>query len=124
MHHLSIVAEPEPEVQVQKTLLEREENIAEPVVSEHIEIEHVVKNQIVSGPLPVREEGDTVIVPVVKQVLRIEKDWVLTEEIHLKRRRVETRVEEPVRLQYEQVEIREPRRGKLGGRVPAFVGKL
>ena len=37
---------------------------------------------------PVREEGDTTIIPVVEEVLVIERRLVLKEEVHLRRVRV------------------------------------
>jgi len=119
-------------VRVEKTMQEREEVIDEPLVTERVDIERVVRNQPVDGPLPVREEGDTIIVPVVKQVLRIEKEWILTEEIRLTRRFEEHPAGESIPLEEEKVEVLEAprawppsaRRGPLGGRVPAFKGKL
>ena len=114
----------EEAVRIEKTMHEREEPLQQPLLRERVEIEHVIKNQMVEGPLPIREEGDTVIVPVVKQVLRVEKEWVLTEEIHLKRHREEVPAGETATLQYEEIRIVEPRRGQLGGRLPSFIGKL
>lgn len=35
-----------------------------PLVAEQVDIERIARNERVNGPLPVREEGDTVIVPV------------------------------------------------------------
>lgn len=114
-----------PDVEIQKTMEERREMVDDTLTVEEVEIERVVKNEPVDGPQPVREEGDTVIVPVVKQVLHIEKTWVLCEEIRLKRRRVQRSVHEQVPVQYERTEIPGGgRRGILGGRVPAFKGKL
>lgn len=114
-------------VRVEKTMAEREERIDDPLVTEHVEIERVVKNEPVDGPQPIREEGDTVVVPVVKQVLRIEKEWILTEEIRLTRRFREQPAGESVTTEYEDARVIEqtaPRRGSLGGRVPVFKGKL
>jgi hypothetical protein len=114
-------------VRVEKTLHEREEKVDEMLTIERIEIEHVLKNERVDGPLPVREEGDTVIVPVVKQVLRVEKEWVLAEEIHLKRRRETRPVDQVETLEYEEatIDVVNPERhGILGGPVPAFKGML
>jgi len=128
------IAEDAPAVQVHKSVQERQEQIDEPLISEHVDIERVIKNQPVDGPLPVREEGDTIIVPLVKQILRIEKEWVLTEEIHLIRRREERPAGETVSLQEEKAELFDcngarivdpkDRRGVLGGRLPVFKGKL
>jgi stress response protein YsnF len=112
---------PATEVHVLKSLDQRQESIHEPLMTEHVEIERILKNERVDGPQSVREEGDTVIVPVVRQVLRIEKEWILTEEIHLKRRREEAPVSAETPLYEERAQIK---RGVLGGRAPAFKGKL
>ena len=135
MQNLSMfpgISETEP-VRVEKTMHEHEEKIEEPLISEHIEIEHVMKNERVDGPLPVREEGDRVIVPLVKEVLRVEKEWILTEEVHLWRRRQANPSGESATLRWEEAQVSgagDPqnrsaeRRGILGGRLPVFKGKL
>ena len=51
-----------------------------------VDLKRVQINRPVDGPLPVRRLGDTVIVPVVSETVRVERQWVLTEEIHLTRR--------------------------------------
>ena len=117
-------------VQVEKTVVEREEHVDELLMQEVVDVEHIIKNERVSGPMPARQEGDTVIVPLVKQVLKVEKEWVLVEEIHLKRRHEMVPAKETVLCEEEQAEVRgriaeaRERRGTLGGRVPTFVGKL
>ena len=125
--------EPQSPIQVRKSTQERRESVNEPLVADRIDVEHVIKNERVDGPLPMREEGDTVVIPVVKQVLRIEKEWVLAEEVRVTRRREEYVAHEDMSLQEEEAEIfdgegwrvHEPReRGILGGRLPIFKGKL
>jgi len=119
-------------VRVHKTVHERHEVVDQFLFDEEVEVERVVKNQIVDGPQSTREEGDTTIIPVVKQVLRTE--WVLAEEVRLTRRRKQVRVEHPVTVLHEEAEVERideagkpettERRGPLGGTIPSFVGKL
>ncbi len=92
-------------VRVKKRVGEDEEVIDQPLRSEQVEVRRVLRDQVVSGPLPVRHEGDTVIVPVVKEVLRIEKQFILVEEIHVVKRVVEQRHVETVKLRHEQAEV-------------------
>jgi stress response protein YsnF len=40
-------------------------------------------HRIVEGPQEAIQSGNTTIIPVVEEVLRIERQWVVTEEIHL-----------------------------------------
>ena len=131
MQKLSIFPGIDDEVEVSKTVNERHETVYEPVVQEEIEIEHVIRNQPVDGPLPIRTEGDTVIVPLVKQVVRVEKEWILAEEVRVTRRGENYNAREDVTLQEEEAEIfdgegwrvHEPReRGILGGRLRPRTG--
>lgn len=64
----------------------------------HVEVERVPVGHEVEAVPPVREDGDTVIIPVVEEVLVIEKRLVLKEEIRLKRTRTVEQIDEPVRL--------------------------
>jgi len=79
-----------------------------------IEIRRVVKNEVVDGPQGTRVVGDTIIVPVVKEVLRVEKEWVLVEEIHVTKKpspHVATRGSALPRR----------RKGILGTEIPTFL---
>lgn len=92
-------------VRVKKRVGEDEEIIDQPLRSEQVEVRRVLRDEVVSGPLPVRHEGDTVIVPVVKEVLKTQKQFVLTEEIHVTKRVVEQRHVQRVTLKHEQAEV-------------------
>lgn len=93
-------------VRVHKTVDERRETVERSVAEDCVEIERVVRNQRVDGPQTIRQEGDTTIIPVVKQVPRIELDWILTEEIHVTRRRETRAVRQPVTLLEEHAEVK------------------
>lgn len=88
-------------VRVRKQVTEHEEVLEQQLVSEHAEVRRVIKNEVVSGPLPVRKNGDTIIVPVVKEVLKIEKQFVLTEELHITKRTTQETHAQTVVLQQE-----------------------
>ena len=92
-------------VRVHKTVREHEEIIDQPLRRENIEVRRVIKDEVVSGPLPVRQEGDITIVPVVKEVLKVERQWVLTEELHLIKHRTEEREQQRITLQREEPDI-------------------
>jgi uncharacterized protein (TIGR02271 family) len=62
--------------------------IKEVLVSERVEVERVPIGRIVEAVPSVREEGDTKIIPVVEEVLVIERRLILKEEVHLRRVRV------------------------------------
>ncbi|SRR5579885_3309708 len=142
MQKLSIfpgIDEEDSKTESYKTVDERQDVVDEPVIQEEVQIEHVIKNEPVDGPLPIRTEGDTVIVPLVKQVVRVEKEWILTEEVHLTRRRRRERGAHPVTVLEEHAEVERigesgkpevesavesKKRGLLGGHRPSFLGKL
>jgi stress response protein YsnF len=65
-----------------------EQVIREDLVRERVEVERVPIGRTVTAFPPVREEGDTTIIPVVEEVLVIERRLVLKEEVHLRRVRV------------------------------------
>jgi len=92
-------------VRVRKTVQEHEEIIDQPLVEERAEIRRVVKDEVVEGPLPVRQSGDTMIVPVVKEVLVVQKQYVLTEEIHIRTIRTEQRHKQRVVVKEEQADV-------------------
>lgn len=92
-------------VRVRKVLQEREEVVDEPLLRERVDIRRVPMNQVVTGPVAVRQEGETLIISVVEEVLVVEKRLVLTEEIHITKQQVETREPQTVTLRLEEVAI-------------------
>src|SRR3982751_3986458 len=53
-------------VRVSKTVEARDELVDVPVAKENVEVERVAVNRPVDGPLAVRHEGDTMIIPIVE----------------------------------------------------------
>jgi uncharacterized protein (TIGR02271 family) len=70
-------------VRIRKTVQEREEVVDEPLLRQTVHVEHVPINRVVEGELPVRYEGDTIIIPVLEEVLVVEKRLMLKEELHI-----------------------------------------
>jgi stress response protein YsnF len=86
--------------QVEKRLLEI------PLKEQYTEVRHVPVRRLVDEPPAVRQEGDTVIIPVLEEVLVVEKRLMLREEIHLIRQE-RTRIERrEVRVRRERAEVR------------------
>ena len=92
-------------VRLVKTVAERQEVIDEPLMRERVEVERVPVNQVVSGPVAVRYEGDTMIIPVVEEVVVYEKRLVLKEELHVRKVTTQERQPETVTLRQEQVTV-------------------
>lgn len=90
-------------VRISKKVSEHEELIEEPVIHEHVEITRVPVGSVIEGPVEVRYEGETMIIPVVREVLVVEKRLVLEEEIHVTRRRIEEVDRQTITLREESV---------------------
>lgn len=80
--------------------------VSGPVLDESVKVERVTLNQYIDeAPLPVRHEGDTMIIPVVKEELVVSTRLILVEEIRITRHQVESTVEKPITLRKEEVTI-------------------
>lgn len=92
-------------VRIHKTVHERVETWDEPLVREEVQVERVPINQVVEGPIAVRHVGDTMIVPLLEEVLVVEKRLILKEELHITRRRLETRQPQSITLRTEEATV-------------------
>ena len=91
-----------------KVVRERVEVIDEPMLHDEVDIEHVTINRAVDAPEPPREEGDVLIIPVYEEVVTVKRQWILKEEVRLRRREVQSRHREEVVLRQEEAVV-EPR---------------
>jgi stress response protein YsnF len=60
--------------------------VDEPTLSEQVEVERVAIGRFIDAPVPVRQEGDTTIIPVFEEVVVVEKRLKLVEEVRLTKR--------------------------------------
>lgn len=96
-------------VRVSKVVSEREEIVPASLAQDEIEIEHIARDQYLDKPAETRREGDTLIIPVMEEVLVVEKRLVLREEIHIRRRTKNVSTEERVKLRREEVRVDDDR---------------
>jgi uncharacterized protein (TIGR02271 family) len=89
-------------VRIRKMVHEREELVDPPLLRDDVVVERVPINHVVEGPIPVRSEGDTLIIPLFEEVLVVETRLLLKEEVHLTKRRVETHTPQRVTLRREE----------------------
>jgi len=83
-----------------------EETAAATLAGESVEVARVPIGKPVEGDLPqTRTEGDTTIVPVFEEVLVVEKRLMLKEELHIRRRATQERVEVPVQLRKQEAVV-------------------
>jgi len=96
---------PTGKVRVIKSATERHETVSMPLVRERAEVRRVVVDRPVDGPVAIRREGDTIILPIMEEVAVVEKRRVLKEELHITRRREVEQHEQTVNLVSEQAHV-------------------
>jgi uncharacterized protein (TIGR02271 family) len=84
---------------------ERQDTIPAELSHDEVEIERIPMNQTLSQLPSVRLEGSTTVIPVVEEVVVVEKKLVLVEEIHV-RRKTNVKTEQiPVTIRSEHADI-------------------
>lgn len=94
-------------VRIHKTVAEHPVDIDERLLRDAVEVNRVPVDRVVGldqAPA-VRYEGDTLVVPVLEEVLVVERRLRIKEELHIKRNRREERHQETVMVRSEQVSI-------------------
>jgi uncharacterized protein (TIGR02271 family) len=83
-------------VRIRTVVDERETLVREELAREEATVERVPIDREVTEVPKVRQEGDVLVVPVVEEVLVVEKRLVLKEELHIRKKRQVEQVEQPV----------------------------
>lgn len=92
-------------VVVYVTPREHVQKVDVPLVAEQVDVRRVPVNRFIESPVATRQDGDTTIVPVMEEVLVVEKKLMLREEIHITRRRVTTHERQDVTLRREEARV-------------------
>lgn len=79
--------------------------IKEDLEREEVDVERVPIDREVDTPPQVRVENDVVIIPVVEEVMVVQRKLFLKEELHVRTRRFVEHVEEPVVLRKTRAEV-------------------
>ena len=82
-----------------------DETVRQWLAQEKAEVERVPIGTYVTSHPEVREEGDTLIVPVVEEVLVVQRHLLLKEEIHVRRVRTTRLHEQTITLRHEEAVI-------------------
>jgi uncharacterized protein (TIGR02271 family) len=91
-------------LKIMKKIAEEEVTVEVPAGQEELEVERVTVNQYIEGAAPeIRQENGTTIIPVLREV--IEKRLLLTEELHITKRKVQSDAKEKIRLRKEEVSV-------------------
>src|SRR5947209_12349028 len=92
-------------VRVVKRVEGHEEILEQELRHGRVEVKRIKTNRAVDGPQAPQRNGKTLVVPVVSEVLRVSKEWVVTEEIHITQIEDTERVQERVQVNREVAEI-------------------
>jgi uncharacterized protein (TIGR02271 family) len=107
-------------VRLKKSVRTRDELVELDVQRDEVEVERVAIERVVDEPPRVRVEGDTTIIPVIEEVLVVQKRLVLKEEIRVRKRRTtdRRRLRVPVRAEEVAIERIDMNKRKKAKRVP------
>jgi uncharacterized protein (TIGR02271 family) len=92
-------------VRINKVVREHEELVDEPLLREEVIVERVPINRFVEEAIPLRSEGDTIIISLLEEVPVVEKRLMLKEELRITVRRVEAHKPISVTLRSEEVTV-------------------
>jgi stress response protein YsnF len=92
-------------VRVTKRVHTHDELLEQELRKSHVEVKRVATNRVVDGPQPVQRAGNVLIVPVVSEILRVEKQWVVTEEIHITQTEERETVQQTVPVSREEARV-------------------
>lgn len=96
-------------VRVATVIDERPVDVRETLVHGGVEIERTAIGEEVLSVPPVRDEGDTIVVPVVREELVVTKRLILVEEVRLRRTAMTEAYAETVTLRSQRAVVdREP----------------
>ena len=94
-------------VRLTKRVIEREEIVDEALLKQDVHIERVAINQMVTEAPQARQEGDTFIVPLLEEVLVVEKRLFLKEEVRITRTQSEVHQPQTVTVRTEEAILEE-----------------
>jgi uncharacterized protein (TIGR02271 family) len=92
-------------VQIARVAREREQLIDELLAHETVEISRAPIGQPIDAMPAVREEGDTIVIPLVEEVLVTERRLFLKEEVRVRKARTTERHQESVTLRHQEAVI-------------------
>lgn len=92
-------------VRINKSVNTRDATVDEELLREQVEIERIPVNRYVDAAPQIREENGVTVIPLVEEVLVVEKRLLLREEIHVTRRQSAEKFHEVYTLHSEEVHI-------------------
>ena len=88
-----------------KTVHETQETVTIPLQQEQYIVERTTLNQYVDEPPTTRQEGNTTVYSVVKEVVIVQKRLLLVEEIRVTKQQIQVEETQTVRLRQEEIAV-------------------
>lgn len=92
-------------VRVTTKVNEHEEIVRHALEQEDVEVVRVPIGREVEARPEVRQDGDTTVIPLVEEVLVVERRLVLREEIHVRRTKRTIEAEQPITVRSEEAVV-------------------
>ena len=92
-------------VQVSRVTHNHQQMVDELLRHEKVEVERVPVDRPIEAMPSIRQEGDVTIIPVVEEVLKVERRLVLKEEVHIRRIQQTERHQELVTLRRQEARV-------------------
>jgi uncharacterized protein (TIGR02271 family) len=92
-------------LRISKTVQTVEEQVAVPLTRDRAQVERVPVNRYLEEPATPHYRGDTLVIPVMEEVIVVEKRLLLREEIHVTNVREQVQHEETITLRREQATV-------------------
>ncbi len=92
-------------VRLSKKVYQENVEVDVPLIHEEHDINRVPVNQYIDAPPAVRYEGETMIIPVLREEVVVQKRLVLVEELHITKKLVQTQSHQQVTLRKEEVVV-------------------
>jgi uncharacterized protein (TIGR02271 family) len=93
------------QVKVGTVTRKSEQLIEELLEHQHVEIERIAIGTQVDKAPPVREEGDTLIIPILEEIVVVERRLLLKEEVRVRRTREKQPYQERVIIRKQEAVI-------------------
>ncbi len=98
-------------LEIQKTVEQFQDSRRMPLTFDQLDVVRIPVNRPLEAPLEPRYEGDVLIIPVMEEVLVVEKRLMLVEEVRIHKRQVVREQEINETLRREHVEVIAPNNG-------------
>jgi uncharacterized protein (TIGR02271 family) len=92
-------------VKVSRVTHNHQQLVDELLHHEKVEVERVPMDRPIEAMPSIRQEGDVTIVPVVEEILKVERCLVLKEEVHIRRIKTTERHQEQVTLRRQEATV-------------------